>query len=97
MSLSLIAKLREVPFAFVDVETTGASTDFGDRVIEIGCIELLSRNVTDRQFHSYLNPEREIDEGAAKVHGLTQRAHAGSTRPSISAATANEKVSEKPT
>ena len=43
----------------------------GDRVIEIGCIELLSRNVTDRQFHSYLNPEREIDEGAAKVHGLT--------------------------
>ena len=43
----------------------------GDRVIEIGCIELLSRNVTERQFHSYLNPEREIDEGAAKVHGLT--------------------------
>ena len=43
----------------------------GDRVIEIGCIELLSRNVTDRQFHSYLNPQREIDEGAAKVHGLT--------------------------
>jgi len=43
----------------------------GDRVIEIGCIELLSRNVTERQFHSFLNPEREIDEGAAKVHGLT--------------------------
>ena len=43
----------------------------GDRVIEIGCIELLSRNVTERQFHSYLNPEREIDEGAARVHGLT--------------------------
>jgi DNA polymerase III subunit epsilon len=43
----------------------------GDRVIEIGCIELLSRSVTERHFHRYLNPEREIDEGAAKVHGLT--------------------------
>jgi DNA polymerase-3 subunit epsilon len=43
----------------------------GDRVIEIGCIELLSRNVTERHFHRYLNPERDIDEGAAKVHGLT--------------------------
>jgi DNA polymerase-3 subunit epsilon len=43
----------------------------GDRVIEIGCIELLSRNVTDRQFHCYLNPGREIEEGAARVHGLT--------------------------
>ena len=40
-------------------------------MIEIGCIELLSRNVTERQFHTFLNPEREIDEGAAKVHGLT--------------------------
>ena len=55
----------------LDTETTGLSARMGDRVIEIGCIELLSRNVTDRQFHSYLNPEREIDEGAAKVHGLT--------------------------
>jgi len=43
----------------------------GDRVIEIGCIELLSRNVTERNFQSYLNPEREIEEGAARVHGLT--------------------------
>jgi len=55
----------------LDTETTGLSARLGDRVIEIGCIELLSRNVTERQFHSYLNPEREIDEGAAKVHGLT--------------------------
>ena len=55
----------------LDTETTGLNARMGDRVIEIGCIELLSRNVTDRQFHSYLNPEREIDEGAAKVHGLT--------------------------
>ena len=55
----------------LDTETTGLNARLGDRVIEIGCIELLSRNVTDRRFHSYLNPEREIDEGAAKVHGLT--------------------------
>ena len=55
----------------LDTETTGLHVKFGDRVIEIGCIELLSRNVTDRQFQSYLNPERGIEEGAAKVHGLT--------------------------
>ena len=55
----------------LDTETTGLNARMGDRVIEIGCIELLSRNVTERQFHSFLNPEREIDEGAAKVHGLT--------------------------
>ncbi|MEO8145071.1 MAG: DNA polymerase III subunit epsilon [Betaproteobacteria bacterium] len=55
----------------LDTETTGLNARMGDRVIEIGCVELLSRNVTDRNFQSYLNPEREIDEGAAKVHGLT--------------------------
>jgi len=55
----------------LDTETTGLNARMGDRVIEIGCIELLSRNVTERHFHSYLNPEREIDEGATKVHGLT--------------------------
>jgi DNA polymerase III subunit epsilon len=55
----------------LDTETTGLNAKFGDRVIEIGCIEMLSRRVTDRRFHSYLNPEREIEEGAAKVHGLT--------------------------
>ncbi len=55
----------------LDTETTGLHARLGDRVIEIGCIELLSRNVTDRHFHRYLNPEREIEEGAAKVHGLT--------------------------
>jgi len=55
----------------LDTETTGLNARMGDRVIEIGCIELLSRSVTDRQFHCYLNPQRDIDEGAAKVHGLT--------------------------
>jgi DNA polymerase-3 subunit epsilon len=55
----------------LDTETTGLNARMGDRVIEIGCIELLSRSVTERHFHSYVNPEREIDEGATKVHGLT--------------------------
>ena len=55
----------------LDTETTGLHARLGDRVLEIGCIELLSRSITERRFHTYLNPEREIDEGAAKVHGLT--------------------------
>jgi len=55
----------------LDTETTGLHAKLGDRVLEIGCIELLSRSVSDRHFHRYLNPGRDIDEGAAKVHGLT--------------------------
>jgi DNA polymerase-3 subunit epsilon len=53
----------------LDTETTGLNARLGDRVIEIGCVELLSRRVTDRTFHSFVNPEREIEEGAARVHG----------------------------
>ena len=56
----------------LDTETTGLNARLGDRVIEIGCVELLSRRVTDRHFHVYINPERDIEEGAAKVHGLTR-------------------------
>jgi DNA polymerase-3 subunit epsilon len=57
----------------LDTETTGLNATMGDRVIEIGCIEVLSRvPSTDRPFHRYLNPERDIEEGAAKVHGLTR-------------------------
>jgi DNA polymerase III subunit epsilon len=55
----------------LDTETTGLDAKNGDRVVEIGCIELLNRRVGERGFHQYLNPERAIDEGAAKVHGLT--------------------------
>lgn len=55
----------------LDTETTGLNAGLGDRVIEIGCIELLGRNVTERHFHQYVNPERAIEEGALKVHGLT--------------------------
>jgi DNA polymerase III subunit epsilon len=54
----------------LDTETTGLNARLGDRVIEIGCVEVLSRRVTDRTFHCYVNPEREIEEGAARVHGI---------------------------
>ncbi len=56
----------------LDTETTGLDAKNGDRVVEIGCVELLNRRVGERGFHQYLNPERDIDEGAAKVHGLTR-------------------------
>jgi DNA polymerase-3 subunit epsilon len=56
----------------LDTETTGLSVEHGHRIIEIGCIELYERRRTGRQFHYYLNPEREIDQGALQVHGLTE-------------------------
>ncbi len=56
----------------LDTETTGLNARLGDRVIEIGCVELLSRNVTERHFHTYVDPQREVDEGASKIHGLTR-------------------------
>src|SRR3954467_4693972 len=55
----------------LDTETTGLNAKLGDRIIEIGCVEILSRNVAERQFHAYLNPERDVDLGATRVHGLT--------------------------
>ncbi len=55
----------------LDTETTGLAPEDGHRIIEIGCIEIKNRRMTDLRFHRYLNPEREIDEGAAEVHGLT--------------------------
>jgi DNA polymerase-3 subunit epsilon len=56
---------------FLDTETTGLSPENGDRVIEIGCIEMESRRATGRHLHFYLNPERKNNEEAVKVHGLT--------------------------
>jgi DNA polymerase-3 subunit epsilon len=56
----------------LDTETTGLNAKLGDRIIEIGCVEILSRQVTERHFHAYVNPGRDIDEGAAKVHGVTR-------------------------
>jgi DNA polymerase III subunit epsilon len=55
----------------LDTETTGLNPNQGHRLVEIAAIELSDRKVSDRSFHRYLNPEREIDEGAASVHGLT--------------------------
>ena len=56
----------------LDTETTGLEAEQKHRVIEIGCVELLNRRLTGRSFHRYLNPERDIDEGALEVHGLTR-------------------------
>jgi len=56
---------------FLDTETTGLSPESGDRVIEIGCVELVNRRYTERNLHFYLNPERANHEDAVKVHGLT--------------------------
>jgi DNA polymerase-3 subunit epsilon len=60
--------MREV---VVDTETTGLSARDGDRVIEIGCIELINHIPTGRIYHQYVNPERDSSEGALAVHGLT--------------------------
>ena len=55
----------------LDTETTGINTSDGHRIIEIGCIEMENRRITGKEFHCYINPEREIDEGATRVHGFT--------------------------
>ncbi len=56
----------------LDTETTGLATSHGHRIIEIGCIEIVNRRFTGREYHSFLNPERDIDEGAEAVHGMSR-------------------------
>lgn len=56
---------------FLDTETTGLSPESGDRVIEIGCVEMHNRRLTGNNLHFYLNPQRRSHEDAVKVHGLT--------------------------
>ncbi len=56
----------------LDTETTGLSTKNGHRIIEIGCLELVNRRLTGREFHRFLNPDRDIDEGAERVHGISR-------------------------
>ena len=56
----------------LDTETTGLSTSQGHRIIEIGAIEMVNRRLTGRDFHRFLNPERDIDEGAERVHGISR-------------------------
>ena len=55
----------------LDTETTGFYFDKDDRLVEIGCVELLNRKLTGNNFHVYLNPGRDSEEGALRVHGLT--------------------------
>ncbi len=55
----------------LDTETTGLEPKQGHRIIEIGCVEIINRRKTDKHFHQYLNPEREIEDGAFDVHGIS--------------------------
>ena len=56
----------------LDTETTGLEASQGHRVIEIGCVELVNRRLTGNHYHQYINPRRDIDQGAIEVHGITQ-------------------------
>ncbi len=55
----------------LDTETTGLEVSQGHRIIEIGCVELVNRKLTGNHYHQYVNPHREIDQGAIEVHGIT--------------------------
>ena len=55
----------------LDTETTGLDPALGHRIIEIAAVEIVNRRFTDKQYHQYVNPEREIDAGAMEVHGIT--------------------------
>lgn len=55
----------------LDTETTGLETSQGHRIIEIGCVELVNRRLTGKHYHQYINPEREVDQGAYEVHGIS--------------------------
>jgi DNA polymerase-3 subunit epsilon len=61
--------MREIVF---DTETTGLDPYQGDRLVEIGCVEIVNGFPTGKSFHKYLNPERDVPEGAFKVHGLSR-------------------------
>jgi DNA polymerase III subunit epsilon len=56
---------------FLDTETTGLDPKLGHRIIEVGAVEAIDRRITGKQFHRYINPERDIDPGAIAVHGIT--------------------------
>jgi len=58
-------------YIVLDTETTGLETSQGHRIIEIGCVEVIDRTITGKTYHQYINPQREIDDGAIEVHGIT--------------------------
>ena len=64
----------------LDTETTGLEPELGHRIIEIGAVEIIGRRLTGRHFHEYIDPERDIDEGAIEVHGLTRDFLSGKPR-----------------
>ncbi|MFW2374440.1 MAG: exonuclease domain-containing protein, partial [Gammaproteobacteria bacterium] len=55
----------------LDTETTGLEPSHGHRIIEIGCVEIINRRITENTYHQYIQPDREIDEGAYEVHGIS--------------------------
>lgn len=55
----------------LDTETTGLEVGQGHRIIEIGCVEVMNRKLTGNHFHQYIDPQREVDQGAIEVHGIT--------------------------
>ncbi len=57
----------------LDTETTGLEIEEGHRILEIGCVEIIDRKLTRRHYHQYINPERDSDEGALEVHGITSQ------------------------
>lgn len=64
----------------LDTETTGLEAKLGHRIIEIGCVEMVNRRHTGRSFHHYLDPDRDIDEGARAVHGISREQLRGKPR-----------------
>ncbi|MGC4028226.1 MAG: DNA polymerase III subunit epsilon [Steroidobacteraceae bacterium] len=64
----------------LDTETTGLEAERGHRIIEIGCVEVVNRRATGRHLHHYIHPDRDIDAGAAAVHGITLEKLAGKPR-----------------
>ena len=55
----------------LDTETTGLEVSQGHKIIEIGCVEIIDRRLSGRHYHQYINPQRDIDQGAIEVHGIT--------------------------
>ena len=68
MSFNTSASTRQI---VLDTETTGLDPNQGHKIIEIGCVEMLNRRLTGNNYHQYLQPDREIDEGAQAVHGIS--------------------------
>ena len=67
----MVNSIKQQRQVVLDTETTGINPKEGHKIIEIGCVELINRRLTQNRFHVYLNPDREIDAGAIEVHGIT--------------------------